>query len=70
VQVFSNAAKWVGEVEYPSGVCTPAQTCTGRRNFTTYCNTTWRLPPAGYGLAAWRADLNLDGQTFYPCWSA
>jgi endo-alpha-1,4-polygalactosaminidase (GH114 family) len=64
VQVFSDAGKWVGEVEYPSGVCTPSQACTGRRNFTTYCNTTGKL---GFGFAAWRADLNLDGQTFYPC---
>jgi hypothetical protein len=73
VQVFADAGKWVGEVEYPplpgsGGVCTPSQACTGKTNFQTLCSTTWQVPPTGYGFAAWRADLNLDGLTYFPCW--
>jgi hypothetical protein len=74
VAVFAQAGKWVGEVEYPPspgqpGVCTPTQTCAGSRSFTQFCNTTWRLPPNGFGFAAWRAIVALDGRTFYSCWN-
>lgn len=72
VQVFANDGKWVGEVEYPPspgnpGVCAPAQSCPGPRNFAAFCRAVWPRPPAGDGFAAWRADLALDGRTFDPC---
>jgi hypothetical protein len=82
VTVFSSAGKWVGEVEYPPdsssgspGVCRPSQNCTGGEgsmfeSYTTYCRTTWRLPPNGFGLSAWLADNSLDGKWFYTCWPA
>jgi len=74
VQVFTDAGKWVGEVEYPpragsGGVCTPSQSCTGAAKFQTFCATTERLPPTGYGFAAWRADLELDGRSNDHCWA-
>jgi hypothetical protein len=68
VRVFSDAGKWVGEVEY-GFVCTPGKNCSGRHNFNTYCDTTYRLPPAGFGFSAWHADVNLDGKVFDPCWT-
>jgi hypothetical protein len=74
VAVFAQAGRWVGEVEYPPaagqpGVCDPGQNCSGAAKFVTYCNATWRLPPNGFGFAAWRADVNLDGGVFFACWN-
>jgi hypothetical protein len=67
VSAFTTAGKWVGEVEY-SGVCDPTQSCSGKRSFATYCQTVWSEPPTGYGFAAFKADLNLDGDDWFPCW--
>lgn len=67
VSVFTAAGKWVGEVEY-GYVCSPTQSCSGRKSFTDYCGTVWQEPAAGYGFAAFKADLELDGAGWYPCW--
>lgn len=67
VSVFTSAGDWVGEVEY-SYVCAPGASCAGRRSFSNYCATVWQEPPGGYGFAAFKADLNLDGNGWYPCW--
>jgi hypothetical protein len=73
VALFATAGKWVGEVEYPPspgnpGVCAPGKPCAGRSNYATFCNTVWPLPPAGFGFAAWRADVNLDAAVWDHCW--
>lgn len=68
VALFQSAGKWVGEVEY-GGVCGPTEDCSGRRSFATYCDTVAPEPPAGYGFAAFKAKLALNGKGWYPCWS-
>jgi hypothetical protein len=58
--------KWVGEAEYGSDhyVCNPGQPCPRKRRFATFCSLVYAPP---YGFAAVKFDVNLDGETFYPC---
>ncbi len=68
VSLFEAAGKWVGEVEY-ADVCAPDRSCQGRRSFARFCQTVWSEPPRGLGFAAFKAELDLDGRGWYPCWS-
>jgi Glycoside-hydrolase family GH114 len=58
--------KWVGEAEYAQDhyVCNPGQTCSHKRDFSTYCQIVYR--PA-YGFSAVKFDVNLSAKMFYPC---
>ncbi len=58
--------KWVGEAEYSADrfVCNPAQRCSHKRDFATFCSVVYA---AAGGFAAVKFDADLDGRLFYPC---
>ena len=58
--------KWVGEAEYAQDhyVCNPGQTCSHKRDFSTYCQIVYA---PGYGFTAVKFDVNLNAKMFYPC---
>jgi Glycoside-hydrolase family GH114 len=60
--------KWVGEAEYAQDqyVCDPGQRCPGPRAFSAFCRTVYS-PSGGFGFAAVKFDVDLDGALFYPC---
>jgi hypothetical protein len=48
------------------GSCSKVLTVSYRwQACANFCSATY----GGFGFAAWRADLDLDGKTFFPCWT-
>ena len=44
-------------------MCDPGQTCARTKSFATYCNVVYG---PGYGFAAVKFDVNLDGIDLLP----
>ena len=66
VTANQTTGKWVGEAEYGADhfVCDPQQACSHKKAYATYCAAVYEQ---SYGFAAVKFDVDLDGNTFYPC---
>jgi hypothetical protein len=66
VTAQQKTGKWVGEAEYAQDgvVCSPAEHCSRKRDYATYCKVVYSPPD---GFAAVKFSVNLDGTMFFPC---